>query len=475
MIVHHWKPLSFLTLLACTGEHQTGGRIVENFTFVNATKIVFGKGAEAETGKEVRIWSKKVLLHYGKDSIKKSGLYDRVTRSLKDAGVEWVDLPGVNPNPRLSLVREGIRLCREKGADFILGVGGGSVIDSAKAIAAGVPYKGDVWDFYMRKAAIQEMLPVGVVLTIPAAGSESSNGSVITNEEGWLKKDAGSELMRPKFAIMNPEVTFTLPPWQTACGVADIIAHIMERYFTNVTSVELTDRLSEATMKTIIRHGHHRPQGAPQLRLPGGDHVGRDHRPQRPALHRAGSADWGSHMIEHELSGIYDIAHGAGLAVIFPAWMKYVYHHDVVRFAKFASRVWGVDYCFDDPEKTALEGIRRMEAFFHELGLPVTLKELDIKADRFDEMAKKADLPRAAGQLREARSEGYRGDLQARTVTGAGDRAARSPQTFSQEPDFSERKRASSTFMLLMASCGGVGTEPPSRMARENPSNIIWY
>jgi len=371
---------------------------VENFTFANGTKIIFGKGTEAETGKEVRNWSKKILLHYGKDSIKKSGLYDTVCRSLKDAGVEWVELGGVLPNPRLGLVHQGIKLCREKGVDFILAVGGGSVIDSAKAIAAGVPYKGDVWDFYMRKAVIGDILPLGVVLTIPAAGSESSNGSVITNEDGLLKKDAGSESMRPKFAIMDPELTFTLPAWQTACGAADIMAHIMERYFTNVTSVELTDRLSEATMKTIIRHAQ------VVLKEPGNY----DSRAEimwggtiahNDLLSTGRIGDWASHMIEHELSGIYDIAHGAGLAVIFPAWMKYVYKHDVARFAKFASRVWDVDYNFDDPESTAKEGIRRLEGFFHDIGLPVTLKELSIKADRFEEMAKKAVARGALGNF----------------------------------------------------------------------------
>ncbi len=371
---------------------------MENFTFVVPTKIVFGKGAEAETGKEVSAWSKKILLHYGKDSIKKSGLYDRVCASLKAAGVTWVELGGVSPNPRLSLVKEGIRICREKGLDFILAVGGGSVIDSSKAIAAGVPYTGDVWDFYMKKAPVGPMLPVGVVLTIPAAGSESSNGSVITNEDGLLKKDAGSEAMRPKFAIMNPELTFTLPPWQTACGVADIMAHIMERYFTNTTAVELTDRLCEATMKTIIRTApivlkEPRNYDARAEIMWAGNIAHND------LLSTGRVGDWGSHQIEHELSGIYDIAHGAGLAVIFPAWMKLVYKHDVARFAKFATRIWGVDYSFDDPERTALEGIHRMELYLHELGLPITLKELSIKPDRFEEMATKCTASGPVGHF----------------------------------------------------------------------------
>jgi len=225
---------------------------VENFTFQNATKIIFGKGTESETGKETALLGRKALLHYSGKSIRASGLYDRVCASLKAAGVEIVELAGVKPNPRLSLVREGIRICREKKVEVILAVGGGSVIDSAKGIAIGVPYEGDVWDFYMKKATASVSLPVGVVLTIPAAGSEASNGSVVTNEDGMYKKDAGGECLRPKFAIMNPELTFTLPPYQTACGAADIMAHVMERYFTQVPAVAFTDRLCESTLKTII-------------------------------------------------------------------------------------------------------------------------------------------------------------------------------------------------------------------------------
>jgi alcohol dehydrogenase len=361
---------------------------MENFTFVNTTRIVFGKGTEAEAGREMKGLARRVLLHYGKDSIRKSGLFDRVARSLKEAGIEFVELPGVVPNPRLSLVWEGIRICRDRKLEGILAVGGGSVIDSAKAIAAGVPYAGDVWDFYMRKATINAAIPIGVVLTIPAAGSESSFGSVITNEEGSWKRDALSEHMRPRFAILNPELTFSLPSYQTACGAADIMSHVMERYFTNARAVEFTDRLCEVTLKTIINH-------VPRvLREP----TNYDSRAEimwagtvahNDLLSTGRIGDWGSHMIEHELSAIYDVAHGAGLAVVFPAWMKRVYKHDVARFAQFAERVWNVDYSFDDPARTALEGIRRMEVFFREIGLPVTLKELGVKDDRLQEMARK--------------------------------------------------------------------------------------
>ena len=368
---------------------------MENFTFQNSTRIVFGKGTEAEAGKETARFSRRVLLHYGGGSIRKTGLYDRVCASLKAAGVDFVELGGVKPNPRLSLVREGIRLCREHRLDFVLAVGGGSVIDSAKAIGIGVPSDGDVWDFYLRKRKVNEMLPVGVVLTIPAAGSEASNGSVITNEDGWYKKDAGGECMRPKFAIMNPELTYTLPPYQTACGAADIMAHVMERYFTRVPSVDFTDRLCEATLRTII-------ENVPVALAEPEDY---DARAQimwastiahNDLLGTGRIGDWASHMIEHELSGIYDVAHGAGLAVTFPAWMKHVYKNDVQRFARFAVNVWGVEPRFDWPERTALEGIGRTKNFFRDIGLPTSLPELGVKDDRFEEMARKAT---AAGPL----------------------------------------------------------------------------
>ncbi len=368
---------------------------MENFTFCNPTKIIFGKGTEAQTGREVARYAKKVLLHYGGGSIKASGLYDRVCRSLKEAGVQFEELGGVKPNPRLSMVREGIRICREKKIELILAVGGGSVIDSSKAIGIGVPSKDDVWDFYLKKRPVNEMLPVGVVLTIPAAGSESSNGSVITNEEGWLKKDAGGECMRPRFAIMNPELTFSLPPYQTACGAADIMAHVMERYFTRVPAVDFTDRLCEATLRTII-------ECVPVALAQPDDYAARAEImwastiAHNDLLSTGRVGDWASHMIEHELSGIYDVAHGAGLAVTFPAWMKHVYKNDVARFARFAVRVWGVEPRFDWVERTALEGIGRAKAFFRDIGLPTSLKELGIKDDRLEEMAKKAT---AAGPL----------------------------------------------------------------------------
>lgn len=362
---------------------------MNNFTFQNPTKIIFGRGTEKNVGKETLVYSKNILLHYGGGSIKRTGLYDRIVQSLKEAGVRWVELPGVKPNPRLSLVREGIKLCREEKLDFILAVGGGSAIDSAKAIAMGVLYDGDVWDIYAGKANPTAALPVGTVLTIPAAGSEASTASVITNEDGWYKRGFNSEIIYPKFSILNPELAFTLPKYQVASGSADILAHLMERYFTNTLNVDLTDRMIEAIMKTLTYH-------VPKvLKQPDNYDSWAEIMWSGTIAHnnlmstgRVG--DWGSHDIEHELSAIYDVAHGAGLAVVFPAWMKYVYKHDVARFCQFAVRVWGVEPNFRSPEETALEGISRLENYFRSIGMPVTLKELGVPDDRLEEMAAKA-------------------------------------------------------------------------------------
>ncbi|MCL2183816.1 MAG: iron-containing alcohol dehydrogenase [Chitinispirillia bacterium] len=361
---------------------------MENFVFQNATKIIFGRNTEDRTGEETAKYAKKVLLHYGGGSIKKSGLYDRVTASLKKSGVEVVELAGAQPNPRLSLVKVGIELCRKNGITLILAAGGGSAIDSAKAIAAGVPYTGDVWDFYTGKAAPEKALDVATVLTIPAAGSESSPSSVITNEDGGFKRGLTNDLLRPVFSILNPELTFTLPAYQTACGAADIMAHIMERYFTTTKCADFTDRLCEATMKTII---HNVPTCIK-------DPKNYDARAEvmwagcvahNDLLGTGRNQDWSSHGIEHEISGIYDVAHGAGLAAVFPAWMKHVYKSNINRFVQFASRVWNIEIDFHNQEKTALAGIAALENFFVSIGMPVRLKDMDIKDDRLEEMADK--------------------------------------------------------------------------------------
>jgi alcohol dehydrogenase YqhD (iron-dependent ADH family) len=363
---------------------------LDNFKFQNSTAIIFGKHTHLEVGAETAKYSKRVLLHYGSGSIKKTGLYDTVVRSLTEAGVSYVELSGVLPNPRLSLVEEGIRICREQDIHFILAVGGGSVIDSAKAIAVGVEYEGNVWDFFTGKAQAQAAIPIGVVLTIAAAGSEASDSSVITNEDGWHKRGMGADCIRPAFSILNPELTNTLTPFQTMVGIADIMSHVMERYFTTNRNNDFTDRLCEATLKTVINNARiilrEPSQYEARAEIMWAGTVAHNN-----LLGTGRIGDWASHNIEHELSGIYDVPHGAGLAVIFPAWMKYVYKVNVERFVQFAVRVWDVDLGFESPEAIALEGIRRLEGFFHDMGLPIRLDDLGVPSDEhFDEMAGKA-------------------------------------------------------------------------------------
>lgn len=362
---------------------------MNNFTFQNTTRIIFGKGTENTVGSEVKKYSGKILLHYGGGSIKRSGLYDKVVKSLTEAGVEFVELGGVKPNPRLSLIYEGIDLCRKNGVEFILAVGGGSVIDSAKGIATGVYYDGDVWDCYVKKGEATRALPIGTILTIPAAGSESSGSSVVTKEEGQLKRDIGYDFLRPQFSILNPEFCFTLPAYQVACGATDIMAHVMERYFTNTPNVEYVDRLSEATLVTIVNNVP-RALSNPNDYDAFAEIMWAGTIAHNDLLGCGREQDWSSHNIEHELSGIFDIAHGAGLAIMFPAWMKYVYKTNVNRFVQFAVRVWKVEQDFANPERTALEGIARIESFFKSIGVPTRLSEANITDERFEEMAEKA-------------------------------------------------------------------------------------
>jgi alcohol dehydrogenase YqhD (iron-dependent ADH family) len=370
---------------------------MENFVFNCSTNIIFGKGTENQVGEEVKKYGKTVLLHYGGGSIKKWGLYDRVVKSLKESGVKTVELGGVKPNPTYECIYKGISLCKKHNVDLILAVGGGSVIDSAKGIAVGAPYGGDVLDFTLKKAVPKEAVPVGVILTLPAAGSESGQYAVATYViDGYpYKRDIIWEnfyLIRPKFAILNPELTFTLPVFQTACGICDIMAHVMERYFTSVKNVELTDRLCEAVLKTVINNARiviKEPENynARAEIMWAGSIAHND------LLGTGRQNDFASHMIEHEISGIYDIAHGAGLAIIFPAWMKYVYKYNLDRFTQFATRIWNVDHNFYSPELTVLEGIKRYENFLKEIGLSTRLSELNIPTDRFEEIAEKAVKP----------------------------------------------------------------------------------
>lgn len=372
---------------------------MDNFVWYNPTRIIFGKDEHKNVGKETAKYSKKVLLHYGGRSIKATGTYDVVAASLREAGVDFVELGGVQPNPRLSLVYEGIRLCREENIDFILAVGGGSVIDSAKAIAAGVCYDGDVWDFYSKGVSPEKVLKIGAVLTIPAAGSESSDGSVITKEDTQDKRSCCTALMYPQFAILNPKLCYTLPENQIRAGGADILAHVMERYFVPNENTDLSDRLCEATMTSLINNlpkvleeRENYDAWAEVMWTGNVAHNG--------LLGKGRQEDWASHGIEHELSAIYDIAHGAGLAIVFPAWMKYVYKEHPERFVQFGQRVFGIEKAGKSEDEYCLETIHALENFFKRIGLATTLKEVGIGSENFDVMAKKACNGAALGSFK---------------------------------------------------------------------------
>ncbi|MBQ8826469.1 MAG: iron-containing alcohol dehydrogenase [Oscillospiraceae bacterium] len=354
---------------------------MDNFNFYSPTEFVFGRERENEAGSYVKKYGgSRVLIHYGSGSAVRSGLLDRVKESLDKEGIFYIELGGVKPNPRDTLIYEGIELCRKENIDFILSVGGGSCIDSSKGIAAGVLYDGDFWDLYSKKASVQKALPVGVVLTIAAAGSEGSGSSVVTQESTMLKRDTGSDLLRPRFSILNPQLTCTLPAFQTACGAADIMAHVFERYFTNTPEVETTDRLCEAVLLSMIKE-------TPRVIADPDNYDARANIMWAGTVAHTGlvgvgrSTDWNSHGIEHELSGLYDCAHGAGLAVIMPCWMEYVMHHNVMRFAQMAVRVWGCQMNFENPEATAIEGIKAFRLFLHNIGLPINFAELGAKEE----------------------------------------------------------------------------------------------
>ena len=361
---------------------------MDDFIFQNPTMIYFGKSHEAEIGHIAARYGKRVLLHFGGHSAERSGLLPLIRRELAEAGLSCFELGGVQPNPRLSLVYRGIEICREHKIEIVLAVGGGSAIDSAKAIAAGVPYSGDVWDFYTGKAFPETALPVGTVLTIPAAGSESSCGSVITKEEGLLKRALNADCLFPRFSVLNPERAFTLPPAQIANGATDIMCHLMERYFTNSKPVEFIDRLIEATLRTVIASAS-RVLANPSSYDDWAEFMWAGTIAHNNLLSTGREGDWASHDIEHELSALYDIAHGAGLAIVTPAWMKFVMQHDVSRFAQYAVRVWGVEDNFFDPERVARAGIGRLESFWSSLGQKVRLSQMGIDASRFAEMANK--------------------------------------------------------------------------------------
>ena len=368
---------------------------MQNFTYWNKTKIIFGKGTENQAGSETALYAKRVLLHHSGGHAAKSGLIDNVKKSLKSAGVAWVELTGVLPNPRLSLVKEGVEIVKREKLELILAVGGGSAIDSAKAIAVGAVNDGDLWDFFDRKKTTDKALPVGTIVTIPAAGSESSISCVITNEEGPWKRGINFPCIRPVFSILNPELTYSLPPYQTACGITDMMAHIMERYFTKEPHVELTDELCEGALRTIIRNAQKIFSGGENNYDVRAEIMWAGALAHNGLLDTGRIGDWASHALDHELSALFEIAHGAGLAIIFPAWLKYNIKEDtkaasVARMARFAVKVWGVNEYFQDYEQAALEGISRMENFFRLMGMPVRFSDANIDPARIDEMAKRA-------------------------------------------------------------------------------------
>lgn len=370
---------------------------MNNFVFYSPTEFVFGKATEMQVGALARKHgARKVMIVYGGGSVVRSGLLDRVKQSLQEAGIEYCLMGGVQPNPVDTKVYEGIEFCRREQADMLLPVGGGSVIDTAKAIAAGVLYEGDFWDFYIGKAKVTKALKVAVVLTIPAAGSEGSGNTVITKLDGLQKLSLRvPEVLRPVFSIMNPELTYTLPPFQTACGVADMMAHIMERYFTNTQEVEIGDRLCEGTLMAIINE-------APKVMRNPEDYGARANLMWAGMIAHNGTCgvgceeDWASHFLEHEISAIYGVTHGAGLSVIFPAWMTWMVEHNVGKIAQYAVRVWGVPES-EDKKAVALEGIGKLKTFFTSLGLPVTFKELGVENPDIDRLAD--SLHRNKGEL----------------------------------------------------------------------------
>lgn len=364
---------------------------MENFQYYTPTKIIFGRGAEEQTGQlAAEQGCKKVLVHYGGGSVVRSGLLERIYRSLDAVGISYVSLGGVVPNPRLSLVYEGIRLARKEQVDFILAVGGGSVIDSAKAIGYGVANEGDVWDFYDKRRTAKACLPIGVVLTIAAAGSEMSDSSVITKEEGWLKRGYSSNYARARFAVMNPELTMTLPKYQTASGCVDIMMHTMERYFNRSENMEMTDGISEHLIRTVMKN-------AKILMNEPDNYQARAEVMWAGSLSHngltgcgTGGGDWASHQLEHEMGGMFDVAHGAGLAAVWGSWARYVMDAAPERFAKFAVNVMGVE-----PEaeklKTAQKGIEAMEDFYRALDMPVCIGDMGIELteEQMRELAEK--------------------------------------------------------------------------------------
>ncbi|MBR0040945.1 MAG: iron-containing alcohol dehydrogenase [Oscillospiraceae bacterium] len=360
-----------------------------DFVYQNTTKILFGRGISSQIGPECAEYGHKALIVYGGQSAIKSGLISRIKQSLSDCHIEYFELGGVKANPLLSKVQEGIELCRREKIRFLLAVGGGSVIDTAKAVSAGTDYSGDVWDLFTGTGRFHSVLPVGAVVTIPGTGSESSNGAVITNESSGYKMDIIDDRIRPRFAVLDPELTFTLPAFQTFCAITDILSHVMERYFTGVPYADVSDELCEGLMRAVIKNA----------RILLSDPTNYNARAEvmwaavlahNNLLSSGRGGDWASHAIGTELSALYDCTHGATLSVITPAWMHYVMDADLPIFTQYAMRVWQVQYDRNDPRATALEGIRRLKAFFEEIGVPTTLNALGVPSDHLEQIAERA-------------------------------------------------------------------------------------
>ena len=377
---------------------------MKSFSFYCPTNLVFGKGSVDRLGKLVSPEYKNILLHYGGGSIVRSGLYDKVKKILKEENCNVFELSGVEPNPKLDLVYEGIKICKENNIDLILAVGGGSVIDSAKAIGIGAKYEGDVWDFFLGTANVEDTIPLGVILTIPATGSEMSTGSVITKEEGPDKLSVGGNIMRPVFAILDPEITLTLPEKQTFAGVMDILSHVFERYFTNTPNVDLIDHLAEGTMKSVIKNAYilkdepNNYDARAEIMLAGTiAHNG--------LLGLGRDEDWASHDIGHELSAFYGATHGITLGIIFPAWMTYVYKENIDRFVEFATNVFNVKVAGKNKEQIALEGIDEFKHFLKTIGVPISLAEANLPTDNFELMAEKATKGSEIGSFKKLKKQ----------------------------------------------------------------------
>ncbi|MFC5403429.1 iron-containing alcohol dehydrogenase [Cohnella soli] len=381
------------------------------FELYNPTKLVFGAGKVNRLGELVKPYGSRVLLVYGGGSIKRSGLYDDVMFQLSEIRATVHELPGIEPNPRLTTVNKGIDICRKEKIEFILAVGGGSVIDAAKAVAAGALYDGDMWDFTIRRATVQAALPLGTVLTLAATGSEMNGNSVISNWEAKEKRAFGSKLVYPKFSILDPKLTYTVPRDQTVNGIVDIMSHVFEQYFTLTTDIPLQERFAESILQTVIENGEKALEDGSDfdaranLMLAGTYAL-------NGTLPNGVSTDWATHGIEHEVSAIYDIAHGAGLAILFPNWMKYVYKERVGKFAQFAVRVWGIDPSGKSEDELALEGIAATRAYFTRIGAPATLGEVGVKGDQIDRMAQEATRFGPIGSFKQLDIEDVKAILQ---------------------------------------------------------------